>query len=80
MTTLRNLDRETTPHYHLIVKASDGGGLFCTSDVYVTVTDENDNAPQFTENAYAVQVSESAEVNSLLVRVAATDADTGRNI
>jgi protocadherin Fat 1/2/3 len=80
VTSLHNLDRETTPHYHLVVKASDGGGLYCTSDVYITVTDDNDNAPLFTQTVYTAQVSEDAEVNSLLVRVSANDADAGTNV
>ncbi len=77
VTTMLPLDRETTPEHHLVVAATDGGGLSCTMEVHVTVKDINDNAPVFSQMTYSVQVSESAEVNSLLARVAATDADVG---
>ena len=71
------LDRETRPEYLLTVTATDGGGLSCTSEVYVTLTDINDCEPQFTQQQYTVSIPENSEVNTLLTRVSATDQDLG---
>ena len=72
-----SLDRETDPEYHLTVTATDGGDLFCHADVYIAVTDVNDNAPVFSEYEYTVMIREDAEVNTLLTRVSASDQDLG---
>ncbi len=63
--------------YHLQVIAKDGGGLSCTMEVYITITDVNDNAPQFSTSQYVVSIPEDAEINTLLTRVAAVDYDLG---
>ncbi|ELU08218.1 hypothetical protein CAPTEDRAFT_222745 [Capitella teleta] len=72
-----SLDRETAPDYTLTVTAVDGGGLFCQSEVYIVVTDVNDNAPVFTQTEYTVGISEHAQKNTLLMRVSASDLDLG---
>ena len=74
-----SLDRESVSQYTLTVMATDQGGLFCSAQLYVTVTDVNDNAPMFTQNEYTVTVPEDAPLNTLLTRVTATDADLGKN-
>jgi len=45
------LDRETTPSYSLLVKASDGANT-ATATVTLTVTDVNDNSPVFNPASY----------------------------
>ena len=77
--TMRPLDRERKPEYHLTLRAEDGGGLFCTAEVYITLSDVNDNAPTFTMQQYTVAIPENAEVNTLLTRVSASDPDLGIN-
>ncbi|XP_067663318.1 protocadherin Fat 1-like isoform X2 [Haliotis asinina] len=75
--TKKTLDRETTPFYHLHVAAMDGGGNSCTSDVLITITDINDNKPEFTLKTTTFHIPENAQANTLLTRVTATDKDSG---
>nr|XP_033799788.1 protocadherin Fat 1 isoform X2 [Geotrypetes seraphini] len=77
--TFAPLDRELQAVYHLLVKATDGGGRFCQTEIILLLEDVNDNAPVFTADSYTVTVFESTEPKTLLMRVLATDADTGLN-
>ncbi|ESO94055.1 hypothetical protein LOTGIDRAFT_104487 [Lottia gigantea] len=79
LTTAIELDRETQSKYNLIASAIDGGGLSCTSEVNIYISDINDNAPVFTltENTFSIQ--EDARINTLVTRVTATDKDLGIN-
>lgn len=79
--TTKTLDRETTAGYLLTVTARDGGNppMSDTTDVEISVTDVNDNYPQFRQPAYSGSVSEDALVGTSVVQVAATDADIGLN-
>lgn len=76
-------DRETMTQYKLIVEANDQGRdpgpRNATAIVYITVEDENDNYPQFSEKRYVVQVPENVAVNTQVARVEATDKDEGNN-
>ena len=54
ISTRQALDRETAPSYQLQVHAVDGGGRSCTMDVYITLTDVNDNQPVFSHLLYEV--------------------------
>uniref|UniRef100_A0A8C6IZL5 Uncharacterized protein n=1 Tax=Melopsittacus undulatus TaxID=13146 RepID=A0A8C6IZL5_MELUD len=77
--TLMPLDREQQAVYYLLMKATDGGGRFCQSNVILTLEDVNDNAPEFTADPYSITVFENTEPKTLLTRVQATDADAGMN-
>ncbi|XP_054610682.1 protocadherin Fat 3 isoform X3 [Dunckerocampus dactyliophorus] len=77
--TAAPMDRETTPSYKLIAQATDGGGLFCRSDVSLKVLDVNDNAPSFASLRYVASVYENAAPNTLLTRLQASDPDEGLN-
>lgn len=76
-------DREVCSHYQLIVEANDQGRdpgpRSATATVHITVEDENDNSPQFSEKRYVVQVLENVAVNSEVAQVKATDKDAGNN-
>ncbi|TSK13169.1 Cadherin EGF LAG seven-pass G-type receptor 1 [Bagarius yarrelli] len=76
-------DRETLAQYMLIVEANDQGKdpgpLSATATVHITVEDENDNFPQFSEKRYVVQVPENVPVNTRVAQVEATDKDEGNN-
>ncbi|XP_040037255.2 protocadherin Fat 3 [Gasterosteus aculeatus] len=73
------MDREKTPTYKLIAQATDGGGLFCRSDISLKVLDVNDNAPSFTSAHYLASVYEDAAPKALLTRLQASDPDKGLN-
>ncbi|XP_064528401.1 protocadherin alpha-2-like [Pseudopipra pipra] len=75
------LDRETMPVHRLLLTASDGGrpSLTGTMELVISVLDANDNAPQFNQSVYKVQLPESAAEGTLVARVNATDPDVGSN-
>ncbi|XP_055589136.1 protocadherin-like wing polarity protein stan isoform X4 [Uranotaenia lowii] len=75
------LDRETTSGYLLTVTAKDGGNpsLSDTTDVEISITDVNDNAPQFKVPLYQATISEDALIGTSVVQIAATDIDMGLN-
>ncbi|XP_065546586.1 protocadherin alpha-2-like isoform X6 [Lathamus discolor] len=79
---LRNpLDRETMPIHRLVLTASDGGrpALTGTMELVISVLDANDNAPQFNQSVYKVQLLENATEGMLVAWVNATDPDAGSN-
>ena len=61
VTTQRRLDREAQREHELEVRLSDSGqpSLNSTTKVVVSVLDENDNAPQFLERFYKIQLPET---------------------
>uniref|UniRef100_A0A4W6FZ14 FAT atypical cadherin 3 n=1 Tax=Lates calcarifer TaxID=8187 RepID=A0A4W6FZ14_LATCA len=73
------MDREVTSTYKLIAQATDGGGLFCRSDISLKVLDVNDNAPSFSSPYYLASVYENAAPKALLTRLQASDPDEGLN-
>ncbi|XP_068572025.1 protocadherin Fat 3 [Cebidichthys violaceus] len=73
------MDREMTSTYKLIAQATDGGGLFCRSDISLKVLDVNDNAPSFSSTHYLASVYENAAPKALLTRLQASDPDEGLN-
>ncbi|XP_072920653.1 protocadherin Fat 1a isoform X7 [Hemitrygon akajei] len=77
--TLAPLDREQQAVYNLLVKATDGGGRSCQTDIVITLEDVNDNAPVFSSDPYTVSVFENTANKTLLTRVQATDPDAGLN-
>uniref|UniRef100_A0A3B5B7U1 Cadherin EGF LAG seven-pass G-type receptor 1 n=1 Tax=Stegastes partitus TaxID=144197 RepID=A0A3B5B7U1_9TELE len=76
-------DRETRAQYQLIVEANDQGKdpgpRSATATVHISVEDENDNYPQFSEKRYVVQIPENVAVNTKVIQVEATDEDEGNN-
>ncbi|XP_015340703.1 protocadherin beta-7 [Marmota marmota marmota] len=75
------LDREEIPELSLTLTALDGGspGRSGTTLLRILVVDVNDNAPEFVQSLYKVQVPENSRVGSLVVTVSARDLDTGSN-
>nr|XP_046244015.1 protocadherin Fat 3a isoform X3 [Scatophagus argus] len=72
------LDREERDLYIINVTASDG--LFvCQATVEVAVIDTNDNNPICNQAVYTASIPEDLPLNSVLLRVGATDADMGIN-
>ncbi|XP_059608235.1 fat-like cadherin-related tumor suppressor homolog, partial [Phlebotomus argentipes] len=77
----RQLDRETISRYILVahVQDRDHFGWECSSQVEITVSDVNDNAPSFSLAIYTVSLPEDAEIETLVTKVHATDVDVGVN-
>ncbi|KAM5169161.1 protocadherin beta-16-like isoform 6-T6 [Callospermophilus lateralis] len=75
----KELDREEEPELRLTLTALDGGSppLSGTTQVLIEVVDINDNAPEFQQPIYKVQIPENSPVGSLVVTVSATDLDDG---
>ncbi|CAH2221525.1 cadherin EGF LAG seven-pass G-type receptor 2 isoform X2 [Pelobates cultripes] len=77
------VDRESVAFYELLVEADDQGRepgpRSSTATVHISVEDENDNAPQFTEKRYVAHVAEDIYTDSQLLVVTATDRDQGAN-
>ncbi|XP_029072653.1 protocadherin beta-5-like [Monodon monoceros] len=77
----RLLDQEEVPELSLLLTALDGGSppSSGTALVCILVLDINDNAPEFVQSLYKVQVTEDSLVVSLVVTMSARDLDTGSN-
>ena len=80
--TLSNsFDRETRDTYDVIVVARDGGDIPLSSNSTVTVTilDENDSPPVFSESRYFGSVFENLPVGTSVLRLNVSDMDIGSN-
>lgn len=66
-------------HYIFVVQAQDSGNpsLSSTVTVYFNVVDLNDNAPLFDPMSYSDEVFENITVGTSILRVSATDMDSG---
>jgi hypothetical protein len=76
------LDYESRSSYRLVVAAIDGGrpnARIGTMTVAVSVSDDNDNRPTFDSLRYEAKIAEDADVGTEVVRVKATDRDSGAN-
>ena len=79
--TLGGYDRESRDGYDVIILATDGGDppLNSSTVVRVTITDVNDNAPQFERSEYFVTFSENQPPFSSVILLEASDSDIGTN-
>ncbi|XP_054453810.1 protocadherin-20 [Anoplopoma fimbria] len=76
------LDRETRDMYHMALVTTDCGSepLSATAAIIVTVTDVNDNCPNFSaDSPRHVTVPGDSPKNMLVAQVRATDRDSGPN-
>ncbi|KAM6148482.1 LOW QUALITY PROTEIN: uncharacterized protein O8D03_018950 [Erethizon dorsatum] len=73
------LDREEQPELSLTLTALDGGSppRSGTAQIHILVLDINDNAPEFVQSLYEVQILENSPINSVILTVSASDLDTG---
>ncbi|XP_028931957.1 cadherin-3 [Ornithorhynchus anatinus] len=74
---MQPLDREERDRYHFYGHAvsENGKAVEAPMDIYVTVTDQNDNRPQFTQDLFRGAVIEGSLPGTSVMRVSATDAD-----
>uniref|UniRef100_A0A672QVG6 Protocadherin 10b n=1 Tax=Sinocyclocheilus grahami TaxID=75366 RepID=A0A672QVG6_SINGR len=75
------LNRETVEAYTVAVVARDKGipSLTTSKSIKVHVSDENDNAPTFTQPIYDVYVTENNVPGAYIYAASAVDPDVGQN-
>lgn len=75
------LDYESERFHHVTVRAMDHGlpSLSSTQTLTVAVRDVNDHPPVFSQSVYDTSVLENRDPGEPVVRVSATDKDSGDN-
>jgi len=81
ITTNRSFDREVRDHYELRVTASnkDNSMATGTATVSVTILDDNDESPRFTQRQYVFHVPEDRPTGTTVGHVTAVDRDLAPN-
>lgn len=81
ITTRAALDREIQGSVELNISARDGGPnpKWAYTQLKVTILDENDEAPEFSQTSINVSLSESAPPGTLVAMLTAADHDQGTN-
>ena len=77
ITLLRKLDYETKKQFRIVVEANDGK-YRSNMTLTIDVIDTNDNTPVFTKPGYDVYLPETVPVNYQIIRLNATDRDSGK--
>ncbi|KAL3879578.1 hypothetical protein ACJMK2_031869 [Sinanodonta woodiana] len=77
----RKFDREKQSNYSVTITAMDAGNPERTGTLTmnVLITDINDNAPIFMQQEYNFSIPENLALESGILNVTATDADSGKN-
>nr|XP_041574900.1 protocadherin gamma-A10-like [Taeniopygia guttata] len=75
----RSLDFEERDAYELDLQAYDGGALYNTAKVVITVTDVNDNAPEISVRSALSEISEDAPSGTAVALLYVQDRDSGAN-
>ncbi|XP_061135048.1 protocadherin gamma-A12-like isoform X5 [Syngnathus typhle] len=74
-------DRESVPEYNITIKATDLGTppLSSSINLYLRISDVNDNAPIFDENSFSAYVAENNSPGVSIFAVTARDTDWNQN-
>ena len=77
----KNLDRELQSDYYFLVVAHDGGEpeLNETVEVSITLSDINDNAPQFVKGGNYSAIVQEGKRDQKVIEIQVTDKDTPAN-
>ncbi|XP_070544688.1 cadherin-related family member 1-like isoform X2 [Ptychodera flava] len=75
----QSLDYEENTRHTITWELSDGVNVEVPTTVTVYVIDVNDNAPEFIDTPSEVEVDEHEDVGTIILKVTATDADSGSN-
>ncbi|XP_054025952.1 LOW QUALITY PROTEIN: cadherin-1 [Dryobates pubescens] len=78
----RPLDREEMDKYYLYSHAvsANGQSVEDPMEIIITVTDQNDNRPVFTQQVFTGYIEENAKPGTSVMTVSATDADDAINV
>ncbi|XP_015205206.2 protocadherin gamma-A11-like isoform X1 [Lepisosteus oculatus] len=81
LVTDTSLDREQTSQYNITITAADEGVPSLTSKqtLTITISDVNDNAPEFDQEVFSAYVMENNSPSLSLFSLKAKDADLGPN-
>ncbi|NXU19569.1 PCDGA protein, partial [Pardalotus punctatus] len=79
ITLMHNFDFEEDTSYELEVQAHDGGELFDTAKVVITVTDVNDNVPEISMRSALSEISEDSPSGTVVALLRVQDLDSGPN-
>uniref|UniRef100_A0A6P7FFE6 Fat-like cadherin-related tumor suppressor homolog isoform X1 n=1 Tax=Diabrotica virgifera virgifera TaxID=50390 RepID=A0A6P7FFE6_DIAVI len=79
--TVAYLDREKQSKYILTAHIHDKEVAVweCSSQIELTISDLNDNAPLFSLPYYSITLPEDVEIGTLVTKIHASDADVGMN-
>ena len=79
--TAHSFDRELHPYFDLTLQCTDKGSQPQTSyaHIRVTVMDENDHTPQFTQYFYTATIIENNHRDDFVIEVTANDRDADQN-
>lgn len=73
------LDREKSPVNHVVITATDTGGLEGRADVWLTLKDVNDNGPWFVPPYFEGKIKENIDAAQFVTRLSAYDPDPRPN-
>nr|XP_033789994.1 desmocollin-2-like [Geotrypetes seraphini] len=73
----RTIDREEYPQFKLIGRATTIEGYSPEEqlEIIIKIEDQNDNAPEFTEGTFCMNIQENSKAGTIVGRVNATDRD-----
>ncbi|XP_053311400.1 protocadherin-20 [Spea bombifrons] len=75
--TVNKLDYEVKQLYNIAVVAVSPDGSHVKKFIKIQILDENDNPPVFTQSSVEVTIEENNSPNAFLVKLHATDVDSG---
>ena len=75
ITSLVRIDREVTPTVTPIVVVATDSSKNNTATVFITISDTNDNSPQFSDTLYEFTVDVSSSIGTVVGTITANDPD-----
>jgi len=74
-------DREEESDYTVMMTCHDKAvpALTSSARIDISILDDNDNSPQLFSSIFSASINENNVVNSVVMKINATDADSGRN-
>ncbi|XP_064018239.1 protocadherin beta-16-like [Pogoniulus pusillus] len=73
------LDFEDVQKHEMMVKATDGGGLYTNCKVQVQIMDVNDNPPEIALTSHTASIPEDAPPRTVVALFSVRDRDSGDN-
>lgn len=74
-----SLDRESVGNNYELVVTAEVGDIITYAIVIIAVQDTNDNAPEFSSEAYTVILNRTSDITDAILQLRAVDPDLGNN-